>query len=60
MTVVAAVAAQEGNSKALVAAYDGRLLVQGLRSGVQCCWGVQHCVKGLEEVLMGGGSCAGG
>lgn len=43
-----------------MAAYDGRLWVQALKSGVQCCWDVQHCVKELEEVLKGGGSCVGG
>lgn len=53
-TAVAAVvsvvvaAAQEENSKALPAAYDGRLWVQVQRSGVQCCWDVQYCVTGQE------------
>lgn len=41
-----------------MAAYDGRLWALGLRSGVRCCWGVQHCVRGQEEEQRGGECCA--
>lgn len=51
-------AAQKGNSKALLAAYDGRLWVQELRSGAQYCLGVQRCEREPEEVLWGGVSLA--
>lgn len=54
-----AAAAQKGNSKALLAAYDGRLWAQGLRSGARCCLGVQRCEREPEEVLWGGVSLAG-
>ena len=47
----AAAVVQKGSSKALVAAYDGRLWAQGLRNGGLCCWGVQHCVTGQWEEL---------
>lgn len=53
-----AAAAQKGNSKALLAAYDGRLWVQELRSGAQYCLGVQCCEREPEEVLWGGASLA--
>lgn len=53
-----AAAAQKGNSKALLAAYDGRLWGQGLRNGVQYCWGVQHCEREQGEALWGGVSLA--
>lgn len=45
-------------SKALVAAYDGRREVQGLRSGEQCCWGVKRCVRAQEIAPREGGSWA--
>lgn len=46
-------AAQEGSSKAPVAAYDGRLWVRERRSGGQCCLDVRRCVSERETILGG-------
>lgn len=52
-------AAQDGSSKAPVAAYDERPWVRELRSGERCCLDVQHCVSEQERLLGGGRSWAG-
>lgn len=41
-----------------MAAYDGRLWVQELRNGVQCCWGEQRCEKAQEQAPRGDGNWA--